>query len=46
MAIEEILDRLPESYSTEAYQRQGQEVDQHVYKCYSEQGRSIYTTAA
>ncbi len=46
MAIEEILDRLPESYSTEAYQRKCQEVYQHVYECYSEAGRSIYTTAA
>ena len=46
MAIEEILDRLPESYSTEAYQRKCQEIYQHVYECYSEAGRSIYTTAA
>ena len=46
MAIEEILDRLPESYSTEAYQRKCQEVYQHVYECYSEAERSIYTTAA
>jgi type I restriction enzyme R subunit len=47
VAIEEILDRqLPESYSTEGYQRKCQEVYQHVYECYSEAGRSIYTTAA
>ena len=46
VAIEEILARLPESYSTEAYQRKCQEVYQHVYECYSEAGRSIYTTAA
>jgi type I restriction enzyme R subunit len=46
VAIEDILDRLPESYSTEAYQRKCQEVYQHVYECYSEAGRSIYTTAA
>jgi type I restriction enzyme R subunit len=46
VAIEEILARLPESYSTEAYQRKCQEVYQHVYECYSEAGLSIYTTAA
>ncbi|MEG4443434.1 type I restriction endonuclease subunit R [Microcoleus sp. AT9_B5] len=46
MAIEEALDQLPESYSTEVYQRKCQEVYQHVYECYSEAGRSIYTTAA
>jgi type I restriction enzyme R subunit len=46
VAIEDILDRLPESYSTEGYQRKCQEVYQHVYECYSEAARSIYTTAA
>ncbi|WP_333414878.1 type I restriction enzyme endonuclease domain-containing protein [Microcoleus sp. MOSTC5] len=46
VAIEEILDGLPESYSIEAYQRKCQEVYQQVYECYSEAGRSIYTAAA
>jgi type I restriction enzyme R subunit len=46
VAIEDILDRLPDSYSPEAYQCKCQEVYQHVYECYSEAGRSIYTTAA
>jgi type I restriction enzyme R subunit len=46
VAIEEVLDQLPESYSTEVYQRKCQEVYQHVYESYSEAGRSIYTTAA
>jgi type I restriction enzyme R subunit len=46
VAIEEALDQLPESYSTETYQRKCQEVYQHVYECYSEAGRSIYTAAA
>jgi hypothetical protein len=45
VAIEEALDQLPESYSTEAYQRKCQEVYQHVYECYSEAGIRIYTTA-
>jgi type I restriction enzyme R subunit len=46
VAIEEALDQLPESYSTDVYQRKCQEVYQHVYESYSEAGRSIYTTAA
>jgi len=46
VAIDEALDRLPESYSNEVYERKCQEVYQHVYECYSEAGRSIYTTAA
>jgi len=46
VAIEEILARRPESYSTAAYQRKCQEVYQHVYECYSEAGLRIYTTAA
>ena len=46
VAIEDILDQLPDSYSTEAYQRKCQEVYQQVYECYSEAGRSIYTAAA
>jgi hypothetical protein len=33
VAIEEALDQLPESYSTETYQ--------HVYECYSEAGLGI-----
>ena len=46
VAIEEALDQLPESYSTETYQRKCQEVYQHVYECYFEAGFHIYTTAA
>lgn len=46
VAIEEILDQLPESYSTEVYQRKCEEVYQHVYESYSSAGRRIYTTAA
>jgi len=41
VAIEEALDQLPESYSTEAYQRKCQEVYQHLYECYS-LGRAPY----
>ncbi|MEG4011444.1 MULTISPECIES: type I restriction endonuclease subunit R [unclassified Microcoleus] len=46
VAIEEMLDKLPESYSTAAYQRKCQEIYQHVYESYAEAGRSIYTAAA
>ncbi|MEG4959804.1 MULTISPECIES: hypothetical protein [unclassified Microcoleus] len=46
VAIEEALDQLPESYSTETYQRKCQQVYQHVYECYSEPGLRIYTAAA
>lgn len=46
VAIEEILDQLPESYLTEVYERKCEEVYQHVYESYSGAGRSIYTTAA
>ena len=46
VAIADILDQLPESYSTDVYQRKCEEVYQHVYESYSGAGRSIYTTAA
>jgi type I restriction enzyme R subunit len=46
VAIADILDRLPESYPTEVYQRKCEEVYQHVYESYSGPGRSIYNTAA
>ncbi|HEY9797665.1 MAG TPA: type I restriction enzyme endonuclease domain-containing protein [Leptolyngbyaceae cyanobacterium] len=46
VAIEEILDQLPERYSAEVYQRKCEEVYQHVYESYSGAGRSIYNTAA
>jgi len=46
VAIEEILDQLPESYPTDAYQRKCEEVYQHVYESYSGAGRSIYNAAA
>lgn len=46
VAVEEILDQLPPSYSTELYQQKCQEVYQHVYDSYFGQGRSIYTRVA
>lgn len=46
VAVEEILDKLPQSYSAELYQQKCQEVYQHVYDAYFGQGRSIYSSAA
>jgi type I restriction enzyme, R subunit len=46
VAIEEILDKLPESYLSEMYDRKCQEIYQHVYESYAEAGRSIYSVAA
>ena len=46
VAIEYTLDKLPESYLQEVYDRKCQEIYQHVYESYAEAGRSIYTAAA
>ena len=46
VAVEEILDKLPPSYSAELYEQKCQEVYQHVYDAYFGHGRSIYTSAA
>ena len=46
VAISEILEQLPENYSTEIYQRKCELVYQHVYESYSGAGRSIYNAAA
>ncbi len=43
LTIEELLDKLPETYDTEAYQEKCQQVYQHVYDSYYGSGRSIYT---
>ena len=46
VTIEDILDRLPEIYSSEVYQLKCQEVYQHVYESYSGAGQSIYNKVA
>lgn len=46
LAIEEILDRLPQSYSTQLYERKCEMVYQHVYDSYYGQGRGIYPQAS
>lgn len=45
VAIKDVLDRLPQSYSAELYEQKCQEVYQHIYENYSGQG-SIYDTGA
>jgi type I restriction enzyme R subunit len=42
VAIKDILDKLPASYSTEAYEKKCLEVYQHIYESYSGQGSSVY----
>jgi len=46
VAIEELLDRLPPSYSLDVYERKCQAVYQHVYDSYYGQGQSIYARAS
>lgn len=46
LAIEEVLDQLPQSYSSSLYERKCQDVYQHVYDSYYGQGRSIYAQAS
>ncbi|RUR74591.1 type I restriction enzyme endonuclease domain-containing protein [Chlorogloeopsis fritschii PCC 9212] len=45
VAIKDILDRLPQSYSAEIYEQKCQEVYQHIYENYSGQ-ESIYDSGA
>jgi len=46
LTIEETLDQLPQSYSSELYERKCQDVYQHIYDSYYGQGRSIYAQAS
>lgn len=46
LAIEENLDRLPQTYTTELYERKCEAVYQHVYESYFGQGQSIYARAS
>jgi type I restriction enzyme R subunit len=46
LAIEETLDQLPETYSTQIYDQKCEQVYQHVYDSYQGQGQSIYASAA
>jgi type I restriction enzyme R subunit len=43
LTIEQVLDKLPKTYSTEIYRQKCGLVYQHVYDSYSEAGKSIYT---
>lgn len=42
VTIKDILDKLPQSYSTEVYEQKCLEIYQHIYESYSGQGSSIY----
>ena len=44
LSIEEILERLPGSYTTELYQHKCDMLYQHIYDSYFGQGQSIYST--
>jgi type I restriction enzyme R subunit len=46
VTIEEYLDRLPEIYDPELYNRKCSLVYQHIYDSYYGHGRSIYTIAS
>ena len=43
LTIEQVLDKLPETYSTEIYQQKCGMVYQHVYDSYAGPGKSIYS---
>jgi type I restriction enzyme, R subunit len=43
LTIEQVLDKLPEAYSTEMYRQKCGLVYQHVYDSYYEAGKSIYS---
>jgi type I restriction enzyme R subunit len=45
VAIKDVLDKLPTSYSADLYEEKCREVYQHVYESYYGQGRSIYDSA-
>jgi len=42
VTINDMLDKLPQSYSTEVYEQKCSEIYQHIYESYSGQGSSIY----
>lgn len=46
LAIEETLDKLPQSYSAEIYELKCDRIYQHIYDSYQDRGKNIYTVAA
>ena len=46
LAIEEVLEQLPPSYSSNVYESKCQNVYQHIYDSYYGQGKSIYARAS
>jgi len=46
LTIQNVLDKLPQTYTTNLYQMKCNLIYQHVYDSYSGAGKSIYTLAA
>jgi len=46
VAIEEVLDKLPECYTEDIYNRKVGSVYEHIYESYSGAGKSIYTATS
>ena len=46
VTIDEILDKLPASYTQEVYAQLCTDVFQHVYESYFGQGKSVYAMAS
>jgi type I restriction enzyme, R subunit len=46
VTIDQILDRLPPSYTQEVYAQLCTDVFQHVYESYFGQGKSVYAMAS
>jgi type I restriction enzyme, R subunit len=46
VTIDQMLDRLPPSYTQEVYLQLCTEVFQHVYESYFGQGKSVYALAS
>jgi type I restriction enzyme R subunit len=46
VAVEEVLDRLPEKFTQPLYTQKCNAVYEHVFESYWDNGRSVYDTAS
>jgi type I restriction enzyme, R subunit len=46
LTIGKMLDKLPQTYSDQLYRQKCEVLYQHIYDCYADAGKSIYTTPA
>ena len=46
VTVREVLDRLPDSFSADMWQKKVDTVYQHIFDSYYGEGRSVYTSAA